>query len=419
VIKNPKYKPRIVDRRLAELLRAFGGVLITGPKWCGKSWTADHQAVSRIDIDREENRRLAMMLPDEALAGKTPRLIDEWQDAPNLWDAARRQIDSRHTPGLFILTGSAAPPEGKPSHTGTGRLARLKMRPMTLYESGDSSGTVSLAALFHGEPIRPSVSEMDAKKALRLVCRGGWPAGLWLAEEATLQIPQEYFKAIVAEDIHRADGVHKSARLVSLFMRSIARNTATVAKAATIREDVRRDDDDLSEQSVRSYCDALLKIFVIEEQEAWLPSLRSKTRIRTRPKRHFTDPSIAAAALGASPELLLKDIKTAGFLFESLCFRDMAVHVESLGGKIYHYRDDSGLEADAILELPDGRWGAVEVKMGEFEFDGAAAHLIRLKNKVSADAGEPAFLAILTASGKLAYSREDRVAVIPIDCLGP
>jgi predicted AAA+ superfamily ATPase len=417
--KKVDYRPRIVDKTLSELLEAFGGVLITGPKWCGKSWTADHHAASRIDIDRDENKRRALMLPDEALAGKTPRLIDEWQDAPGLWDAARREIDIRHETGLFIFTGSATPTGKLPSHTGTGRFARLKMRPMTLYESGDSSGRISLAALFAGDRAPTLTSDMNAKKAIELICKGGWPAGLWLNAGGAARIPKEYFEAIVSEDINKADGTNRRTRLVSLLMRSLARNTASAPRATTIKADINRDGDNLSEQSIRSYMDALMKIFVLEEQASWLPSLRSRTRIRSASKRHFTDPSIAAAALGASPELLLKDVRTAGQLFESLCFRDLSVCVEALGGKIYHYRDDSGLEVDNILELPDGRWAAVEVKLGAFEFDGAAKNLARLKRKVSKDAGEPVFLAIMTASGGVAYTRDDGPLVIPVDAFGP
>jgi predicted AAA+ superfamily ATPase len=416
---NPDYHPRLVDSKLTKLLAAFGGVLIVGPKWCGKSWTGEMFAASKIEIDREDNRRLAQLLPEEALSGENPRLIDEWQDAPILWDAARRTMDNLHQPGLFIFTGSSTPRNDKPRHTGTGRFARLMMRPMSLFETGDSSGKITFSALFEGEVVNPQKSTIDAKQAIGLICKGGWPANLWLNEQASTIVPTEYLKSLVNEDINRPDGVKKNPRLASLLLRALARNSATQVKATTLRADINRDEDDLSEQSIRSYYDALLAIYVVVEQAAWLPSLRSKTRIRTTPKRHFVDPSLAVAALGASPGLLLRDIRTAGYLFESLCYRDFCVYADMLDGTVYHYRDESGLEADAIVALPDGRWGAIEVKLGEFEFEEAAQTLKRLKAKVLKDAGAPSFLAIVTASGGLAYTREDGVAVIPIDCLGP
>jgi predicted AAA+ superfamily ATPase len=417
-MKSSAYKERLVDERLKELLSAFGGVLITGPKWCGKSWTASNQANSEIYIDQKENQERALLLPDTVLTGATPRLIDEWQDAPLLWDAARRQIDKKHSPGLFIFTGSSMPPEEKLSHTGTGRFARLNMRPLSLLESGDSSGKISLGNLFQNGMVEPCPSEMDFKKAVHLICKGGWPASFWLDDPAAMLIPQEYIQAIAQKDISRIDGVKKDPHRVLLFLRSLARNTATAARASTLSGDVARDGGEISDQTTRSYLEALRLIYVIDEQEAWQPSLRSRTRIRTSPKRHFTDPSLAAAALGATPELLVGDLKTAGFLFESLCYRDLCVYADASRGKVFHYRDDSGLEADAIVSLPDGRWGAVECKLGSFEFDAAAENLIKLKQKLAGEIREPSFLAIVTATGGLAYTRDDSVSVVPLDCLG-
>jgi len=414
-----EYKSRLVDGTLSKLLRAFGGVLITGPKWCGKSWTAAHQAKSTVFVDEKQNRERALLLPDAVLEGETPRLIDEWQDAPVLWDAARRQIDRRHAPGQFIFTGSAVPPAEATSHTGTGRFARLRMRPLSLFESGDSNGKVSLAGLFRTGRIEPCISEMDFRRALRLICKGGWPASFWVDEDAAMLIAREYVKAIAEQDISRADGVRKDAGKVALFLRSLARNTATAVKFATLRGDVGAAENSVSEQSIRAYYEALRAIFAVEEQEAWQPSLRSKTRIRTSPKRHFADPSLAAAALGATPDMLAEDIRTAGFLFESLCFRDLSVYAETLGGKVFHYRDETDFEIDAIVQDASGSYGLIEVKLGTFEFDAAAANLTKFVRKLAPDATPPAFLAILTASGGTAYTRDDGVCVVPVDCLGP
>jgi predicted AAA+ superfamily ATPase len=414
-----EYRTRLVDSKLNILLSVFGGVLITGPKWCGKSWTASNRAQSEIFIDVPENKQRALLLPAAVLEGKTPRLIDEWQDAPNLWDAARRVIDEKHRPGLFLFTGSAVPPE-QTSHTGTGRFARLRMWPLSLYESGDSNGGISLADLFEHGAIRPCASEMNFEKAIRLICKGGWPAAFWISDEAALHIPQEYVNMVVHEDVSRADGVKRDAGLAALLLRSLARNSATSVKATKLKADIEeREDATLSEQTIRSYYEALKRIFVIDEQDAWAPSLRSRSRLRVAPKRHFADPSLAAAVLGASPAKLMEDVKTAGFLFESLCYRDFSVYMGVMDGRVFHYRDKDDLEADAILELPDGRWGAVEVKLGTFEFDAAASNLLRLKKKLAEETRPPSFLAVVTASGGIAFTREDGVSIIPIDCLKP
>ena len=422
-MKNESYRTRIVDAKLEALLSVFGGVLIVGPKWCGKSWTASNQANSEVYIDIEDNKRRALLMPDVILDGPSPRLIDEWQDAPVLWDAARRKIDDEHRPGLLIFTGSAVPiisGENKPSHTGIGRFARMRMRPLSLYEEGISSGKVSLSALFEGKSFQACASDMDYEKALQLICRGGWPALFWVPEENASMVAMEYLNMVINEDISRVDGSKRDPALVQLFMRSLARNSATPVKATSLKADItERDGSDISEQTVRSYYEALKRIFVIEEQDAWLPSLRSRSRIRTTPKRHFTDPSLAAAALGATPGILAGDIKTAGFLFETLCFRDLSVYMDALDGKVFHYRDKDNLEGDAILQMPDGRWGAVEIKLGTFEFDYAAANLLKLKKKLADDTVSPSFLLIITASGGMAWQREDGVIVAPIDCLAP
>ena len=422
-MKNKNYRARVVDTKLEALLRVFGGVLIVGPKWCGKSWTASNQADSEVFIDVEENKTRALLMPDAVLDGPAPRLIDEWQDAPVLWDTARRRIDREHRPGMFIFTGSSVPdfPGGeKPSHTGTGRFAGMRMRPMSLYEEKISNGKVSLSALFDGKSFQPCASEMNFSKALHLICKGGWPASFWITEENASMIAPQYLNMVINEDINRVDDTKRDSALVRLFMRSLARNSATPVKATSLKADVaEREGGDISEQTVRSYYESLKKIFVIEEQEAWTPSLRSRSRIRSTPKRHFADPSLAAAALGATPDILVNDIKTAGFLFETLCFRDLSVYMDALDGNVFHYHDKDELEADAVLQLPDGRWGAAEIKLGTFEFDYAAGNLLRLEKKLAGETAPPSFLAIITASGGMAWHREDGVFVIPIDCLAP
>ena len=417
------YRKRIVDSKLKDLLGVFGGVLIVGPKWCGKSWTASYQANSEVFIDIEENKRRASLIPDIVLDGPSPRLIDEWQDAPNLWDAARRKIDAEHRPGLFIFTGSAVPDiagDAKPSHSGTGRFARMRMRPLSLYENNVSNGNISLADLFSNKPFQPCVSDMNFMKAMRLVCKGGWPASFWIPDEQASMIAVEYLNMVIYEDINRAGGIKRDSALVQLFIRSLARNSATSVRSTRIKADIdERDDGAVSEQTIRNYYEALKNIYFIEEQDAWTPSLRSRSRIRSAPKKHFADPSLAAAALGATPDILANDTKTAGFLFETLCFRDLSVYMDALGGKVYHYRDKDDLEADVILCMPDGRWSALEIKLGVYDFDYAANNLLKLKKKLVNETEPPVFLAIITASGGIAWRRDDGVYVLPIDCLAP
>jgi predicted AAA+ superfamily ATPase len=414
-----KYRGRIVDGELKEKLSVFGGVLITGPKMCGKTWTGMRHAASSVFIDEGDNLTKARLAPELVLEGPRPRLVDEWQLESRLWDKGRRIIDRVHKPGCFIFTGSAVPGKAA-AHTGTGRFVHLEMRPMSLYESGDSSGAVSLAELFRGKAVESAASSMDFKKAVHLICRGGWPAGLWLKKAAALSLPRGYLEIIVETDISRLDGVERSPDKLRLLLRSLARNSASLAGSSVILGDIREHETrgSLSPDTIAGYINALKRIFVVDEQRAWLPSLRSKTRIRTSPKRHFVDPSLAAAALDASPELLMEDPKTAGFLFESLCYRDLSIYVRPLGGRVYHYRDEKGLEVDALIQLNNGDWAAVEVKLGVFDFDLAAKNLVRLKKKMEDQTKPPVFLMILTASGGMAYTRSDGIHVVPLDCLG-
>jgi predicted AAA+ superfamily ATPase len=349
-------------------------------------------------------------------------LVDEWQDAPALWDRARRIIDQSTDRGLFIFTGSAVPGQQHPRHTGTGRFARLRMRPMSLFESGDSNGNVSLQALLQHEPIAPIPSEMTYNKAVRLICRGGWPVSLALPDSQAIEIPRQYLHAVASSDISRADGVRRSRVRVEALLHAVARNTAGQAKIATIQRDVEADDHGsaVSMSSVQRYLDALEQIFVIDNLPPWIYSLRSKSQVRVSPTWHFTDPSLAAAALEATPETLAADPETAGLLFESLCVRDLRTYADAIEfGRVSHYRDNTGLEADAIIQGADGTWGAVEVKLGASQVDAAAENLLRLKKKLTGEVKPPAFLMVLTATGGMAYTRDDGITVVPLDCLGP
>jgi predicted AAA+ superfamily ATPase len=387
----------------------------------GKTWTGLHHAQSVVDISDAVVRAQIDIDPAFVLTGQKPLLVDEWQDAPVLWDKARRIIDDEHDTGLFIFTGSAVPAKEQPVHSGTGRFMHLHMRPMSSYETDDSTGAVSLQELFAGATIASTRSEMDFKKAAWLICRGGWPASLWLDDSQKLLIPKGYITMLAESDISRADGIPRDRQKVALVLRSLARNTATNARLSVLHNDVstHEGDQQLSIDSIRAYLAALRQIFVIEELPAWLPSLESKRRIRTTPKRYFIDPSLAAAALGATPELLLQDPMTAGLLFETLCVRDLLVYAESFGGTVAYYRDDSGLEADVIVQCADGRWCAIEIKLGAGQIEAASQNLIDLQKKLAGETQAPSFLMAITGAGGMAYTRSDGVHVVPLDCLRP
>lgn len=427
--KSP-YMPRVCDSLLKNELESSGAVLIEGPKWCGKSRTSEQAANSVIymqDQDRAASYRMAAQtMPSILLEGKTPRLIDEWQVAPVLWDAVRFAVDQRGGMGHFILTGSSTPPDDpnadetvRSRHTGTGRITRLRMRPMSLWESGESTGSISLSALFAGDKPSPSQSNLSVPEIARLICRGGWPESVSLSQNASLRVARNYVKSVTEEDIHRVDGVEKNPERVKQLMRSLARNVSTIATQETILNDIKSNDCTASDKTVSLYLNALRRIFVVEDIPAWTPNLRSKTAIRTANKRQFADPSIATACLRTDPDGLLQDFNTFGFLFESLCARDLRVYAQPLDGEIYHFRDKSGLEADLIISLPDGRWGAVEVKLGEGQVEEAAEHLLQLTEKVdSKTTGAPSFRMILTGTA-FSYVRDDGTIVCPIGCLKP
>lgn len=422
------YRSRIIDGLLARKLQAKGAVLIEGPKWCGKTTTAEEMAASKVMLARtdakEQFRRLLEIDTDAALSGNPPMLIDEWQTVPKLWDAVRYTVDHRHRMGQFILTGSAVPDkdaEQERIHSGTGRFAWLTMRPMTLFESGESDGSVSLATLFTAPEKILEKNTLNLRDIAFLICRGGWPAAVGLPEEAALEQAFDYYDAVTKEDVIKADGVKRASEKVQRLMRAYARHQGTQASVATLREDLKNNDaSKIDDDTISSYLDVLRKIFVVEDMPAWNPNLRSKTAIRTADTRYFVDPSIATAALGLGPADLLNDLNSMGFFFESLCVRDLRVFADALNGKIYHYRDKSGLECDAVIHLRDGSYGLIEIKLGGPSLIGeGAATLNALTERIDTSRMKsPAFRMILTATGEYAYRRpEDGIYVVPIGCL--
>lgn len=421
-MKN-KYLKRIADRVLQERLTSSGAVLIEGPKWCGKTRTALENSKSHLFMQDPDKTlsylKAADTKPSLLLNGNTPRLLDEWQTAPVLWDAVRFMVDQRGKPGQFILTGSAVPKDNVVQHTGTGRISRLMMRPMSLYESLESNGSVSLKALFDGETEIDSFSTLTIEQIAFAIVRGGWPASIGEPEKIALQHAINYIEAVINADVSRVDGVEKNPVRVRALLRSLSRNISTLATIKTIHDDIAMGDVDesISDKTISQYLSALDRIFVTENLPAWNPALRSKTAIRTSPKRQFVDPSIAAAVMRLTPSRLLEDFNYFGFLFESLCDRDLRVYAEAIDGQVFHYRDGSGLEADAVIALNDGRWAAVEVKLGSREIEDAAVHLLKLKNKVNTEKmREPSFLMILTGT-EIAYRRDDGVYIVPLGCL--
>jgi len=418
---NNDYMPRSIDAVLEEALESSGAVLIEGAKWCGKTRTAKEKSVSTLlmqDPDKSASYiKMADTKPSLLLKGECPRLLDEWQIAPVLWDAVRFAVDERNMAGQFILTGSAVPKDNAAQHTGTGRISRLLMRPMSLYESGESNGSVSLDDLFKGIEQIESLSSLTIEELAFAIVRGGWPASIGASEKISIRKATDYVEAVINLDVSRVDGIEKSPARVRAVMRSLARNISTMAKISTIHRDTTADDNSVSEKTISSYINVLKRIFVVEDLPAWNPAMRSKTALRTSPKRYFVDPSIATAVLRATPQSILKDFNTFGFLFESLCIRDLRIYSQRLDGEVYHYRDKSNLEADAVIHLHDGRWAAIEVKLGSKEIDEAAQNLLRLKEKIHLGRMEsPSFLAVITGT-EYAYQRKDGVFIIPIGCL--
>lgn len=424
---NKNYRPRIIDSEIEKRLRTIGAILIEGAKWCGKSTTAEHHSNSAVFMDDPRRRRQYQIFaeenPEMILDGPVPRLIDEWQIAPQIWDAVRYTVDHRHGMGQFILTGSAKPADrSKILHSGTGRFAWLRMRPMSLYESGDSSGNVSLSTLFQAPDARIDCeASSDLQRMAYLACRGGWPLVLTLDGEDALMPSRDYFEAVVNIDIREIDGVGRSVERARRLMRSYARFQGTQASIRQIVDDVNGADNNvMEEKTIRDYLEVLRAMFVIEDMPAWNPNLKSKTAIRTTDTRYFVDPSIATAAMGIGPGDLINDLKAFGLLFETLCVRDLRVYAQSLAGEVYHFRDKNGLECDAVVHLQNGSYGLVEIKLGgETLIEEGAKSLLKLALRIDTDRMKaPSFLMVLTATGSFAYRRKDGVLVVPVTALG-
>ncbi|MBK5211569.1 MAG: ATP-binding protein [Coriobacteriia bacterium] len=419
------YRPRIIDAQVEENMRAFGAIMLEGPKWCGKTWTMLNHAESVFYVgdpaSNFNNRHLAQQDPALILEGKEPRAIDEWQEVPGIWDAVRHEADNSNKTGRFLLTGSSVPPREATIHSGIGRIVRMRMRPMTLQESRDSTGDISLRALLEGKSPRCTTG-IDLKKLVRLVGRGGWPAGLGLPDKSALQIPQSYFQTLAETDAVELDGVRRDTSKMGRVLRSLARNNQTQVTYRTINRDIAEFDGEeftVSEITIATYIRILERLFVIEKLDAWSHGFRSSSRIRVGAKLRFVDPSLALAALRMTPDALMSDLNTLGFMFESLCARDLSVYTEALGHNLYHYRDKNGLEADFIIEMMDGNWAPVEVKLGANGVDEAVKSLMKVREKMMAGgAKEPVCMIVLCGLSNFGYTTPEGVCVVPITCLG-
>ena len=412
------YRPRVVDEELSASLASAGAVLVEGPRACGKTETARRAAQSEVLLDVDPRARQAVAVdPSLVLDGAEPRLIDEWQREPEIWNHIRRAVDDRGGAGHFILTGSSVPPDDATRHVGAGRFVRLRMRPMTLSESGHSSGAVSLAAVLAGEPVRAADPGLTVRRIADLVSVGGWPGNLEYSVPQAQRLLRGYVTEVARADVQAVDGIRRNPQVVARLLRSLARNVATPASINLLRADVNGADGNLKSETIASYLDVLARLMITEDLPAWAPSLRSRTRLRAASVRHFVDPSLAVAALRATPARLLGDVSWLGLLFECLVVRDLRVYAQALDAQVFAYRDETGLEADAVIETADGRWAAFEVKLGLRDVDVAAEHLLRLRSRIDPEeAGEPLALAVITATG-YGYVRTDGVAVIPVGAL--
>lgn len=423
-MKNEKYKPRIIDKKIEEYLSAFGAVCIEGAKWCGKTWSSSYHANSEIFIGSPENnfqnRTLAKMSPNLVLEGDVPRLIDEWQEVPPLWDAVRYETDRRAEKGQFILTGSATPNHKGIMHSGAGRIAKLRMRPMSLYESGDSSGKVSLKDILNGTMSSAMTGEVDLKNIMEIIIRGGWPANIGIPIKQAALLPKEYLNAVIDDDVFRIDGIKRDTKKMRLLLKSLARNESTTVTNKTIKKDIKgMDDEDINVDTVAEYLDIFNRLFLTENQPPFSTHIRSSVRIKQAEKRHFVDPSIACALLGATPEKLIGDLNTAGFMFEALCERDLRIYAEAMGASLYHYQDYSGKEIDAVIETSDGSWCAFEIKLGANQIDEAAENLKAIRNSIETEGNgiPPKILCVICGLSNAAYKRDDGVYVVPITAL--
>ena len=422
-LDKEQYIPRIIDEEVERYLHTFGAVCIEGPKWCGKTWTSSFHCNSEFLVGNPansfQNRTLAEISPALVLEGETPRLIDEWQEVPPLWDAVRYTVDQRGKKGQFILTGSATPKRKGVLHSGAGRIGKLRMRPMSLYESGDSSGKVSLRELCEGK-LTPSITgDVDLRTLVRLTVRGGWPGNLNISEENISLLPDQYLNAVIDDDVNRIDETRRDSRKVRLLLRSLARNESTTATNRKLKNDIKEiDDEDIDVETVATYLDIFNRLFLIDNQQPYSARLRSSVRLKQAEKRHFCDPSLTCALLKATPEKLIGDLETFGFLFEALCERDLKIYAESFGASLYHYQDYAGNEIDAIIELPDGSWCGFEIKLGVNKIEEAAANLLHIRNSIKKDGGKlPVMLCVLCGLSNAVYQRADGVFVIPLTAL--
>lgn len=418
------YKARIIDKKIDKYLSVFGAICIEGPKWCGKTWTSSYHSNSEIYIGDPsgnfQNRQLAQMSPSLVLDGETPRLIDEWQEVPPLWDAVRYKVDQTPKKGQFILTGSATPNHKGILHSGAGRIARIRMRTMSLYESGDSSGDVSLEDLCNGKLTPKMTGEVDLKNIIEFIIRGGWPASLGLPIESATLLPKEYLEAVLNDDIYRVDGVKRNTHKMRLLLRSLARNESTTVSNKTLKNDIKEiDDEDIDTATIADYLNILDRLFITDNQKPFSTKIRSSVRIKQSEKRHFCDPSLACALLNITPHMLLNDLETLGFLFESLCERDLKIYAESIDAHVYHYQDYKNREIDTIIELNDGRWCAIEIKLGANQIESAAENLKKIYEEMEKDPKSilPSAMIIVCGLSNAAYQREDGIYVVPLTAL--
>ena len=421
---NATYLPRIVDDRVENYLNAFGAVCIEGPKWCGKTWTSAHHSKSAFYLadpaNNFRNRQLVNYSLDYALQGGTPRLIDEWQEYPQLWDAVRMEVDKRADTGQFILTGSSTPAHKGILHSGAGRIAKISMHTMSLYEAGKSTGEVSLKDVCESREIKPgAVTDSSLEQLAEYIICGGWPASVTLPFSKAKLIPEKYLQAILDEDIYKLDEINHNVRKMELLLRSLARNEFTTVSIRKLCDDISENETaTVDTKTLAGYLDVFKRLFITDNQQPFSTNIRSSVRIKQAEKRHFCDPSLAACLLKSTVSGLINDLKTFGFLFEALCERDLRIYAESMGANLYHYRDYADNEIDAVIELEDGNWCAFEIKLGAHQTDAAAKQLIKLKNKISEEGGKlPAVLGVITGTSNFAHKREDGVCVIPITAL--
>ena len=420
------YRPRIIDSIIKDNLQAFGAVCIEGPKWCGKTWTAENSCKSKFMLGDPtgnfQNRTLASLDPAMTLKGEAPRLIDEWQEVTSTWDAVRYEVDRRGQSGQFILTGSSTPKRKGIMHSGAGRIVPLRMRTMSLWESGDSDGKVSLQSLFAGELESQLIGDVELSRIAELIVRGGWPQSIMVPADKAYLLSQGYINAIIDDGANRLDEIKRDSSKMIRLLKSLARNESTTVSNKTLKRDIKDVEGiDISDQTIAEYLDVFSRLYVTEDQPPFDPSVRSSVRVKQGSKRHLTDPSIACSLLGINEDGLINDLETMGFLFEALCERDLWIYAKSFEGKLLHYQDYKGKEIDAIVELPSGAWGAFEIKLGANQIDNAAKSLLAIRNSIAKEGRgkEPKFLCVLCGLTHAAYKREDGVFVVPITSLKP